>query len=434
MSPRPQDPVPAGPDAADPVGVGPDVADPVAVSPVVAGSVPPGRLRLLALSTATSAFDRFAFAPLLVAVARDLDESLAATTAAASVYFLLYGLGQAVWGVVSDRFGRVRVMRLAMAGAAVGAVLSAAAPNLLLLAGARAMTGAFIGGVTPTALVYVGDAVPLERRQGPLAELLGASAVAIALSTVLSGVAAGAGWWRATLLAPGLVAAALVVGLRALPEPAGDDAGGLSSGQKVGRVLASRPARRVLAVALVEGGLVLGGLTFVPGAVEGTGSSAAVAGAATAAYGVASLVGSRLVRRRRFRRLGAHGFLTVGGGLIAASFLPLAISQRPASAFVATSLLGLGFAAFHTTLQAWATDVVPEARGTAVAMFAASLFVGSAAATALVAPLVNAGRWGLLFGGASALTVPLVAAAVVARQRYHPAASPQPTLRSRPSQ
>ena len=76
------------------------------------------RLRLLQASTFTSNVDRFAIAPLLVPIGLDLHASLAAVAAVASGYYLAYGLAQSVWGIVSDRFGRVRVMRVALCGAA----------------------------------------------------------------------------------------------------------------------------------------------------------------------------------------------------------------------------------------------------------------------------------------------------------------------------
>ncbi len=49
-------------------------------------------------------------------------------------------------------------------------------------------------------------------------------------------------------------------------------------------------------------------------------------------------------------------------------------------------LAGGAWAFLHSTLQSWATEVVPGERASAVALFAAALFLGSAAGTALAAP------------------------------------------------
>ena len=74
--------------------------------------------------------DRFAVAPLLIPMAGSLQVSLAAVSGAASLYYLAYGLMPPVYGVLSDRFGRVRVIRAALLGTAVADLLSALSPNL----------------------------------------------------------------------------------------------------------------------------------------------------------------------------------------------------------------------------------------------------------------------------------------------------------------
>ena len=80
-------------------------------------------LRLLQGAAFCSAFDRMAIAPMLVAIARDLDVSLGEATLAATASFLLYGAMQPFWGMLSDRVGRVAVIRLTLACAAAASVV-----------------------------------------------------------------------------------------------------------------------------------------------------------------------------------------------------------------------------------------------------------------------------------------------------------------------
>src|SRR5215208_7842760 len=98
---------------------------------------------------------------MLLTIAAGLGASLAEVATVASAYYLMYGAMQPVWGVLSDRLGRVRVIRLTLAGAAIASVASAVAPSLGALLVARAGAGALFAGVIPTALVYVGDTVPM---------------------------------------------------------------------------------------------------------------------------------------------------------------------------------------------------------------------------------------------------------------------------------
>ncbi|MDP8901824.1 MAG: MFS transporter, partial [Actinomycetota bacterium] len=89
-----------------------------------------GRLRLLRAAAFLSTFDRFAVGPMLVTIAADLRVSLEEVALVASLYYLLYGAMQPVWGMLSDKLGRVGVMRLALMAALVPGLLSALAPNL----------------------------------------------------------------------------------------------------------------------------------------------------------------------------------------------------------------------------------------------------------------------------------------------------------------
>jgi MFS family permease len=168
-----------------------------------------------------SSFDRFVVAPMLVTIAAALGASLTGVTATASLYYLLYGVMQPVWGMLSDRLGRVRIMRLTLFGATVAGVLSAFAPNLTVLIAARALAGGLFAAVIPASLVYVGDTVGIGSRQKALADLMAASAMGTALATVLGGLAAYLGAWRLAFAAPALAGGVLALMLARLPEPEG---------------------------------------------------------------------------------------------------------------------------------------------------------------------------------------------------------------------
>jgi predicted MFS family arabinose efflux permease len=377
-----------------------------------------GGLRLLQLAAFFSSFDRFAVAPMLVTIAASLGASLAETTATASLYYLLYGGMQPVWGMLSDRLGRVRVIRLTLFGAAVAGVLSAAAPNLAVLIAARALAGGLFAAVIPASLVYVGDTVGMDSRQEALADLMAASAVGTALATVLGGLAAYLDAWRLAFAVPALAGVALAVLLTKLPEPTGFAAekkeGPLV---QVGRVLSGPWAVVVVGIALVEGAVILGCLTFLAPSLESGGYSPAVAGLAVGLYGLAVLGWTRAVKLFA-NRLGASALILIGAGMLALGYASGAVGQSLASVSAAAILIGGGFAFMHSTLQTWATEVVPEARATVISLFAAALFAGSGIAAMAAAPLAEAGSYGLLFALAAFVAVPLGLFAGLARHRY----------------
>jgi predicted MFS family arabinose efflux permease len=377
-----------------------------------------GGPRLLQLAAFFSSFDRFVVAPMLVTIADSLQVSLTEVAATASLYYLLYGLMQPVWGMVSDRLGRVRVMRLSLFGVAVAGVLSALAPNLTVLIAARAFAGGLFAAVIPASLVYIGDTVGMGSRQKALADLMAASAVGTALATVLGGLAAYLDGWRIAFAAPALAGVALAVLLAQLPEPKA------FSEQKregplvqAGRVLVQPWALVVVGIALVEGAVILGFLTFLAPSLESVGFSPAVAGLAVGLYGLAVLGWTRAVKLVA-NRLGASALILIGAGMLMLGYASGAVGQSLASVSAAAILVGGGFAFMHSTLQTWATEVMPEARATVISLFAAALFVGSGVATMAAAPLAEAGSFDMLFALAALVAVPLGLFAGLARHRY----------------
>src|SRR5262249_14327419 len=68
------------------------------------------------------------------------------------------------------------------------------------------------------------------------------------------------------------------------------------------------------------------------------------------------------------------------------AYLTLAIGAAWWLAPVAVTMIGFGFYALHNTLQTNATQMTPQARGTAVAIFSSAIYLGQTAGVA-------AGAW-----------------------------------------
>jgi predicted MFS family arabinose efflux permease len=381
----------------------------------------PGRrsLRLLQATTFVSTMDRFTMPPMLVVTAHALGVPLASVVHTASVYFLAYGLMQPIWGIVSDRLGRVRTLRITLAVAALAAAASAAAADVTQLGVARALSGAAFSAAIPAGLIYIGDTVPGPRRQTEVTNLM----VGVALGTAIAAAGAGALAqvisWRAAFAVSALCAVLLAFLLRGLPEPPTDrPREGLLAPLR--RVLGSGPTLLVLLLAFTEGGVLLGAITLLPAAVESTGAGPAVAGSVTAVYGLAVLVFARttgaLSRRWPVWRLIAVGALAAVAACVLAAF-----SQRVGAAAAVAALIGLAWGAMHSSLQTWATEVLPSARAIVVSGFAGSLFAGSALSSALLAGPAEAGRYGAAFAGLAIAAVPLGILATAARARWRPA-------------
>ena len=111
--------------------------------------------------------------------------------------------------------------------------------------------------------------------------------------------------------------------------------------------------------------------------------------------------------------------ILMGGAAAALGCAMLAVSRSPWVAVGTALLFGLAWTSMHSSLQTWATEVLPEARATVVSLFAGSLFVGSALAAVVVAGWADEGRYSLIYAVTGALAVPLAVAAGWGRRRWH---------------
>ena len=84
-------------------------------------------------------------------------------------------------------------------------------------------------------------------------------------------------------------------------------------------------------------------------------------------------------------------------------------------------IAGFGFYALHNTLQTNATQMAPKARGTAVALFACSLFFGQSIGILGAAWIVDRFTTPVVFivSGAGLLLLSLTFAALVKRRGSH---------------
>jgi predicted MFS family arabinose efflux permease len=204
--------------------------------------------------------------------------------------------------------------------------------------------------------------------------------------------------------------------LSRLPEPR-DFSAGAREGPLVqlGRVLRRRWAVVVVGIALIEGAVILGCLTYLAPSLESIGRSPAIAGLAVGLYGIAVICWTRLVKLLT-NHLSASALILIGAGMLAIGYATGAAVRSLAGVSVAAVLVGGGFAFMHSTLQTWATEVVPEARATVISLFAAALFAGSGIATAAMAPLADAGSFGQIFALGALIAAPLGFFASLARR------------------
>jgi predicted MFS family arabinose efflux permease len=246
-------------------------------------------------------------------------------------------------------------------------------------------------------MAHIGDSVPYGRRQAVLGQFLNGMVMAQLLAGPFSGAVGEWLGWRAVFLGLGVLAGAvtLVFAIRLGAQLRGAGAGGRGAAGLAGFLrLLRRPGGRWLMLAAALDGLLLfgGAFPFVASLlIERFGLTAAQAGLVAAGFGLGSLAYAQGAGWL-LARLGERGMVGVGGAGVAVALLAFALA--PAWWVVALAQVGVGLLFFmlHGVLQARATEILPEARGTAVAAFAMALFLGqSIGAVVFGAAIVWAG-------------------------------------------
>jgi predicted MFS family arabinose efflux permease len=321
--------------------------------------------------------------PLLPMMAREFGVRLGEVAVLIGGFALAYCFGQFASGPLGDRFGKLRVAAFALAlyaGTLLGASLAADLSTLLLW---RVLSGLTSAAVVPLLMAYIGDTVAYAHRQATLGRFLTGMVLAQMLAGPLSGALAEAAGWRAAFLVLGLLCttAMLIFMLRIGPALWRPPEGPRSrAGLGMFARLMARPAARLLMLGAALDGLLLfgGAFPFIASLlIERFHLSAAEAGLIAAGFGLGSLAYTRLAGRL-IARLGEGGMVLCGGVGLCLVLVAMALSPVWWVVAVAQAVAGLLFFMLHGVLQARSTEALPEARGTAVAGFAMSLFFGQA--------------------------------------------------------
>ncbi|MET7336696.1 DHA2 family efflux MFS transporter permease subunit [Nonomuraea sp. NPDC005650] len=125
-------------------------------------------------------------------------------------------------GSLGDRYGRKRVFLSGLGVFVVASVLCALAPTLAVLVAGRCLQGAAAAVIVPGALSLIGQAVPDPRDRARVMGYWGmAGALAVIAGPLLGGLLVDTlGWPSIFLVNVPVGLAAIVIGLRAIPESA----------------------------------------------------------------------------------------------------------------------------------------------------------------------------------------------------------------------
>lgn len=187
-----------------------------------------------------------------------------------TAYLVPYGALQSVCGAIGDRVGRVRLLRVIVAGLAVGTLVCALGAEPARAGGrARILTGCFAAGIISVSQALVGDVVSAEDRAAAVGLLMGVTFTGQGLSAGLGGIITELVGWRAAFVCFGVLAVVAWLGVMRLRGVGEREADGGSSSSGAGAFLSSAvrtffgPGRAVFLTAFTTGIIYLGVYGFM---------------------------------------------------------------------------------------------------------------------------------------------------------------------------
>jgi predicted MFS family arabinose efflux permease len=351
---------------------------------------------------------------LLPQIAADFGTTVGEASIVVAAYAVSHGSIQFIIGPVGDRFGKYRTVAAACAAASILVAVCGTVQSLTALAAARFASGAAAGWIVPISMAYVGDVTPYERRQPVLARYLSGQIMGQLFGQAAGGVLGDLfGWRNVFFVLAGMFAlatAGLLFELSTDPRtraPGHPEETSRGFAANYGAVLSNPWARIVIVAVFIESSVAWGAFAFVGADLHlrfGLGFTAI--GLIVGTFGIGGLLYAGSVQQL-VNLFGQAGLAIFGGALLGAAYLILVLAGFWWLAPVAVTMIGLGYYALHNTLQTNATQMAPQARATAVAIFSSAIYLGQTIGVAAAALVVDRFTAVPLFTG-TAIALPLL--------------------------
>lgn len=322
---------------------------------------------------------------MLPQLATEFETSVSAAAIIVTSFAFSYSLAVLVQGPLGDRYGKLRVVTIGCALAGAASLGCAAAWDLGSLAAMRFLMAIFASAPVALGMAYIGDVVPMGERQTTVARFIAGSIFGQTLGPLFGGALTDWAGWRSSFVVIGVVflLSATVMLVRTRRDWPAIVPGRFQPLATHARLIARSPVRWMVGIGVAETFFFFGAYVFL-GAYfrQRFDLSFTVIGLLLAGYGIGGLLYSSMVRFL-MRTLG-QGIVAAGGLLAFALFVGIVLA--PDWRYTVPCMVGLGLAFYlvHNTVQTRATEVAPDARGSAVALYASAWSAGQALGVAVM--------------------------------------------------
>jgi predicted MFS family arabinose efflux permease len=320
--------------------------------------------------------------PVIPLIADGLHVEPATAALLSTAFTLPYALVQPILGALADMFSKARMMLLCMVLVTVATLICGFASSYQFLFIARVLAGLASGGVVPISFALVGDMVPVHERQIAMGRLLFAIMTGNLLGATCAGVVGDLLGWRGVFFVIGsLGAIASVVGIIGF-RGRGDTAPGrfdLSNLIPNYRAIFKNPLAKIcFGTVFLEALFMYGCFPYIATMLRQAGETrASIAGIVIAGFGIGGALYGATVSRV-LPRLGEQRMMRLGGSALGFCLVVIALRLYWPYEFMNFAVMGFGFYCLHAVVQIYASELVPSARGSAMALHSFFFFLGQA--------------------------------------------------------
>jgi predicted MFS family arabinose efflux permease len=367
-------------------------------------------LFLIGLACLASSISVRAVDPMLPLIADQFTVTLQHVAWLSTAYGLPFAVIQPILGPIADAFGKSLVIKICLALLTASFAVCALMPSFAGLLVARGVSGAVAGGIFPVAIALIGDRVAYEKRQVAISRIVIIAITGQVVGAALSGVIASYAGWRSVFVVTALFVGCIAVASFQRLHGEGEQRHRFSLAAVAadyGFLLTSRRAIVVYGTVLCEGLLMFGVFPFVAPTLLSRGQGGTLtAGLCIASYALGAVIYG-FSAKLAIARLGPWRMMAAGGVLVGICYGIIAAPVPWPPMAVLFAFSGFGFYLLHNTIQTLSTELAPKARGAAVALLAASFYIGQGLGPILSGHIAEAGGYSAMFAVSAVLMAAL---------------------------
>ncbi|HEX5211240.1 MAG TPA: MFS transporter [Pseudolabrys sp.] len=320
--------------------------------------------------------------PVIPLIAEGLRVKPATAALLSTAFTLPYALVQPVLGSLADMFSKTRLMLLCMVLVTLATLVCGFASSFEFLFIARVAAGLASGGVVPIAFALVGDMVPFDRRQVAMGRLLFAIMTGNLLGATCAGIVGDLLGWRGVFFViatlGGIASTVGVLGFRGRGTPATGRVYLSTLLPNYGAIFRNPLAKICFGTVFLEALFMYGCFPYIATMLRESGElRSSIAGVVLAGFGIGGALYGATVSRV-LPVLGERRMMRLGGTVMGLCLAVIAARAYWPVEFVNFALLGFGFYMLHAVVQIYASELVPAARGSAMAVHSFFFFLGQA--------------------------------------------------------